>query len=109
MNGLPLSSVVLSNDLTKLSSSQALALLTNLSSSSFDASSAKALASNIPTNINLASLNHTAYFTVYVPIQLIENTNASQLASLVIDMDLALMTADRSGYIGSQVRFILSV
>ena len=57
------------------------------------------------------SINKLEHLLKYLGknIQLIENTNASQLASLVIDMDLALMTADRSGYIGSQVRFILSV
>ena len=100
MNGLPLSSVISSNDLTKLNSSQALALLTNLSSSSLDSASQQALASNIPTNTTLSSVVGS---TAYVPIQLITNTNASQLSSLISSMDLNDMSTSKAAYICSQV------
>ena len=97
---MPLSSVISSNDLTKLNSSQSLALLTNLSSSSLDSDSQKALASNLPTNTSLSTVVSSA---AYVPIQLITNTNSSQLASLISNMNLNDMTADKAAYIASQV------
>jgi hypothetical protein len=100
VNGLPISSIISSNELTKLNSSESLALLTNLSSSTIDASSIQALAKNIPTNTALASV---VGFTSFVPIQLIASTNSLQLASLVSNMDLNDISNGRAGFISSQV------
>lgn len=102
MNGLPISSIISSNDLTKLNSSESLALLTNLSSSTItiDTSSKQALARNIPTNTTLASV---VGFTSFVPIQLIASTNSFQLASLVSNMDFNDISNGRAGFIASQV------
>ena len=94
-----------SNDLSKLPPNQALTLLTNLSSSSsgLDYNSAKVLASNVPISTSLALVVST---TAFVNIHLINNTNSSQLSSLVPQMDLHEMEPFRKGYITSQVKYL---
>ena len=58
------------------------------------------MASNIPI---VTTLPQVVRSTSFVPIQLITNTNSSQLSSLIPSMDLTEMSDYRKGFITCQV------